>query len=240
MVRAGINPKAIFIFCVSILLIQCNEIAQGPVYVEPVNQGEFYCSVEDTVFGIDVSHHNGVIDWEKLKREHPEVEFAYIRCTVGPNSVDRHYKRNVQGAQNVGIKTGAYVYYWANWNSSEQFKNFKTHVLMAEHELIPVLDIEKSSKHGEVNLRRGLANWMDLVEKEYNIKPALYTNLGYYNKYLSGYFNDCPKWIAAYSRCPSMVDWDIHQYSDKGNLRGISGNVDLNYAERENFNLWIK
>jgi len=205
-------------------------------YANPNYKGNFHCSVSDTVFGIDVSHHNGIIDWETLKLNHPEIEFAYIRCVVGPGRVDNRYLKNVQGAKRVGIKTGAYVYYYANRNSTSQFGNFKNHVLMSQHELVPVLDIEKPSKYGPDNLRKGLANWLELVENEYGVRPALYSNLGYFEQYLIGYFNDYSKWIAAYSRCPSNIDWDIHQFSEEGRFKGIDGFVDMNYCSRSSFN----
>ena len=205
-------------------------------YSNPNYNGNFHCSVSDTVFGIDVSHHNGIIDWETLKLNHPEIEFAYIRCVVGPGRVDNRYLKNVQGAKRVGIKTGAYVYYYANRNSTSQFGNFKNHVLMSQHELVPVLDIEKPSKYGPDNLRKGLANWLELVENEYGVRPALYSNLGYFEQYLIGYYNDYSKWIAAYSRCPSNIDWDVHQFSEEGQFKGIDGFVDMNYCSRSSFN----
>jgi len=208
-------------------------------YANPNYNGNFHCSVSDTVFGIDVSHHNGFIDWESLKLNHPEIEFAYIRCVVGQGRVDNKYVKNVQGAKKVGIKTGAYVYYYANRNSRAQFNNFKNQVLMSQHELVPVLDIEKPSKYGPDNLRKGLANWLELVENEYGVRPTLYTNLGYFEQYLFGYFNDYLKWIAAYSRCPSSVDWDIHQFSEKGIFQGIDGFVDMNYCSRSSFNKFL-
>ena len=186
-----------------------------------------------------MSHHNGIIDWESLKLNHPEIEFAYIRCVVGQGRVDNKYVKNVQGAKKVGIKTGAYVYYYANRNSRAQFNNFKNQVLMSQHELVPVLDIEKPSKYGPDNLRKGLANWLELVENEYGVRPTLYTNLGYFEQYLFGYFNDYLKWIAAYSRCPSSVDWDIHQFSEKGIFQGIDGFVDMNYCSRSSFNKFL-
>ena len=140
----------------------------SPTFV-PVNKGNFYCDVSDTVFGIDVSHHQGTIDWVRLKNEHPAIEFAYIRCAVGPKKKDRMYSRNVAEANKVGIKTGAYFYYYANRNSTEQFIHFKSQVDMSKHELAPVLDIEKPSKYGDENLRAGLANWLALVEQEYGV-----------------------------------------------------------------------
>ena len=227
------------VIVIGLFLILERKNSNEPAFIDPLENGNFHCSVSDTVFGIDVSHHNGIIDWETLKLNHPEIEFAYIRCVVGLGRVDNKYVKNVVGAKKVGIKTGAYVYYYANRNSRAQFSNLKHQVLMVQHELIPVLDIEKPSKYGPENLRKGLANWLHLVEDEYGVKPAIYTNLGYFEEHLFGYFNDYPKWIAAYSRCPSNVDWDIHQFSETGRFQGIDGFVDMNYCSRSSFNKFL-
>lgn len=212
---------------------------QDVSFVQPKLLANYPCSIEDTILGIDVSYHNGRIDWKALKANHPEVEFVYIRCAVGHNRVDTLYKYNVRSAREVGIKTGPYVYYFANSNSTAQFKNFKDHVLMDEHDLVPVLDIERQSVYGVDNLRRGLSNWLQLVENEYGVKPAIYTNLGYFEEYLYGYFNEYPKWIAAYSRCPSNVDWDIHQFSENGRFIGAEGYIDMNYCEQSSFDKFL-
>ena len=58
---------------------------------------------------------------------------------------------------------------------------------MSQHELVPVLDIEKPSKYGPDNLRKGLANWLELVENEYGVRPTLYTN--------SRVFRTVPHWL---------------------------------------------
>ena len=70
-----------FLFGVSVtllglLLILGRKNSNTLPFIEPLDNGSFYCSVSDTVFGIDVSHHNGIIDWETLKLNHPEIEFA--------------------------------------------------------------------------------------------------------------------------------------------------------------------
>ena len=57
------------------------------------------------------------------------------------------------------------------------------------------------------------------------------------NKHLKGNVSDYPNWIAAYSRCSSSIDWDIHQYSETGRLNGIPGKVDLNYSSESKFGL---
>ena len=216
------------LFLLIFIMMGCTNDVPTPQYQE-VSSGKYPCTISDSIKGIDVSYHNGSIQWQTLKDNHPEIQFVFIRATVGLNK-DPKYQEYLEGANDVGILNGAYHYYWSNRNSTKQFNNFKKTVSMSSHNLVPVLDVEKPSKYGDENLRRGIANWLKLAEEEYGVKPILYTNLNFYNEHLKGYFNDYPKWIAAYSRCPSSVDWDIHQYSETGRLRGISGNVDLNFT----------
>ncbi len=216
------------LFLLIFIMMGCTNDVPTPQYQE-VSSGKYPCTISDSIKGIDVSYHNGSIQWKTLKDNHPEIQFVFIRATVGLNK-DPKYQEYLEGANDEGILNGAYHYYWSNRNSTKQFNNFKMTVEMSSHNLVPVLDVEKPSKYGDDNLRRGIANWLKLAEEEYGVKPILYTNLNFYNEHLKGYFNDYPKWIAAYSRCPSSVDWDIHQYSETGKLKGIPGKVDLNYS----------
>ena len=223
------------LFLLIFIMMGCTNETSAPLYHE-VSSGKHPCTISDSIKGIDVSYHNGSIQWQTLKDNHPEIQFVFIRATVGLNK-DPKYQEYLKGANHVGLLNGAYHYYWSNRNSTKQFNNFKKTVKMSSHNLIPVLDVEKPSKYGADNLRRGIANWLKLAEEEYGVKPILYTNLNFYNEHLKGYFNDYPKWIAAYSRCPSSVDWDIHQYSESGRLKGIPGKVDLNYSFVSKFGL---
>lgn len=227
--------KYICVLTLLAVLVGCKQKVPPPDYKEELEVVKD-CNIKYSVHGIDVSYHNGVIDWEELNLNHPEINFVYIRATVGLNE-DPKYQDYLGGSKKVKLKSGAYHYYWSNRNSTIQFNNFKNAVDMDKHELIPVLDVEKPSKYGADNLRQGIANWLKLAEEEYGVKPMIYTNLNFYNEYLRGYFNEYPKWIAAYSRCPSTVDWDMHQYSEKGKILGTSGQIDLNYSSLSRYDL---
>jgi len=61
--------------------------------------------------GIDVSHHNGVVDWQAVKDA--GIEFVIVRSSYGLNSKDSRFAENVSGAQAVGLKVGAYHYSYA-------------------------------------------------------------------------------------------------------------------------------
>ena len=186
------------------------------------------CVGDSLLVGIDVSHHQAHIHWGEVLEQHPEVQFAYLRVSYGNSKVDARYARNVRATNETRLKTGAYHYYRPNTPSAKQFAFFHAHYQPDAHEMPVVLDIEELGKHGVENLRAGLKNWLELAEKAYGHRPMIYTGISFYDKYLKGYFDDYPLWLAGYDRCPTQERWHIHQYSDKGRLHGIQGAVDLN------------
>lgn len=185
---------------------------------------------EKYTFGIDVSHYNGVIDWTLVKTSRHPIEFVFIRSTMGKNGVDKRYSMNLKGAEEQGFIVGTYHYYRPNENSSEQFNHFKKYAILKKGHLIPVLDIEEESRFGEENLRKGIKNWLTLAEREYGVKPILYTGRVFYRQHLKGYFDDYPLWIASYAPKNKLkgIDWDFHQFSERVNVKGIDGFVDGN------------
>ncbi len=187
------------------------------------------------VHGIDVSHHQGNIDWSDVK--HPDstkqINFAFIRASVGLDK-DKKFNRNWIKARKAGITTGAYHYYWANVNSAKQASMFTSQVSLKKGDLPPVLDIEDtSSVQDNASLRKGLKNWIKIVEAHYGVKPIIYTGQSYFEDYLApdDYFKDYPRlWIANYNFVdePDVIDWDFWQYSDRIPVSGIETLVDGN------------
>src|SRR5690606_19410561 len=74
--------------------------------------------------------------------------------------------------------------------------------------------------------------WLYLMEIRYHIKPILYSNQKFYNRYLAGHFDDYPVWIARYSsQRPSLAyerNWHFWQYGNRGKIPGVEGYVDFN------------
>ena len=111
-------------------------------------------------FGIDISHYQGNIKWDQVKKSHHPVQFVFIRSTMGVDGEDMFFKRNWRNAKNFGYFRGAYHYYRPNENSTKQFENFSNNVRLQPGDFPPVLDIENSSKYGMLNLRKGIKNWL--------------------------------------------------------------------------------
>jgi len=186
------------------------------------------------VHGIDVSHHQGNIDWSKV--EHPDefktIDFVFIRATAGTIK-DKKFKKNWKNAKAHDFLVGAYHYYWSNINSTVQAKKFISVVDLKVGDLPPVLDIERLPKiQSKANWRKGLKNWIHLVEQEYGVKPIIYTGESFYKSHLrvDSYFKNYPHlWIANYNKVNAPNhNWNFWQYTDKVKITGISELVDMN------------
>ena len=182
------------------------------------------------VHGIDVSHYQAKIDWETVASE--DIHFAFVKASEGMTLSDSLFCNNWTGLKKVGIKRGAYHFFRPKTPAQEQAFNFQTLVQIEPGDLPPVLDVEVLDGVSKVKLVSSVLTWLYITEIHYGVKPILYTNLKFYNKYLAGHFDEYPLWIARYSRRePSPAsgrDWEFWQYGNKGRLNGISGPVDFN------------
>nr|WP_206071269.1 GH25 family lysozyme [Nonlabens sp. Ci31] len=186
------------------------------------------------IHGIDISHHQGVIDWQQVK--HPDtnqrLNFTFIRATVGTNK-DKRFEENWEAALDHGFSRGAYHYYWSDVNSTKQAHHFMETVSLAKGDLPPVLDIEDISNiQNKKSLRKGLKNWIDIIETHYGVKPIIYSGEAFYRDVLKAdaYFNDYPRvWIANYNGVASpRISWNFWQYTDRMPVDGIETLVDAN------------
>ncbi|MCB9293129.1 MAG: glycoside hydrolase family 25 protein [Lewinellaceae bacterium] len=182
------------------------------------------------VHGIDVSHYQSRINWDSVVGE--EIHFAFVKASEGISMIDTLFCRNWAEMKRVGLHRGAYHFFRPTLPARLQAENFLDAVEMEYGDLPPVLDVEVLDGASKVQLITGVRTWLYMVEIQYNMKPVLYTNLKFYNKYLAGHFNDYPIWIARYSsREPSLAcgrDWQFWQYGNQGRLSGIDGHVDFN------------
>lgn len=189
-------------------------------------------SISDSpyVFGIDISHYQGKINWNELRNSHHPIEYIFIRATMGVDGKDKEFKRNWKEAKSQGFIVGAYHYYRPNENSSQQFANFKSSVSLQSGDFFPVLDIEELGMYGIDNLRQGVLNWLALAENEYGVKPIVYSGKHFYEQHLKGYIDDYPLWIASYSGKHTVdnIKWEFHQFTDQVRVNGIKTKVDGN------------
>ena len=187
--------------------------------------------------GIDVSYHNGTIDWKRVKQS--EVEYAIIRCGYGTNDKnqdDKKWEENVKGCIDNNIPYGVYLYSYADTvEKASSEADHAIRLLQGKKFKYPVYyDLEedairkKLSKTEIANIAKTFCN--KLSAKGYTV--GIYANKDWFTNYLTdSCFNNWTKWVAQYNTvCNYKGKYDMWQCSSTGRVPGISGNVDLNYS----------
>ena len=181
---------------------------------------------------VDVSKHNGTIDWKKAKDA--GVVAAIIRCGYGTDKEkndDPLYLYNMNEARNAGVKIGVYLYSYAKDNAAAHSE--------AEHALrliIPFRDVIQLPVYYDVEepgTEKGVADrcriFCDRIQAA-GFTPGIYANIDWWRDYLKG-VDEYTKWIAKWSE-PKPVDqkMELWQYDAYGIVPGIGSGVDLDRA----------
>ena len=184
--------------------------------------------------GIDVSKHQGVISWQEVKQmkvQEVQLGFAFIKATEGIGRIDEQFRRNWFNAQKAGIIRGAYHFFIASKSGKAQAENFLETAHLQKGDLYPVLDVEQTFGTSTANLQQRVADWLNMVEAKYKVKPIIYTNADFYKNFLAGRFDDYPLWVAHYlvKDKPRITrNWHFWQHSETGHVNGIESFVDFN------------
>ena len=202
--------------------------------------------VYDYKKGIDISSHNGAVDMSKIKES--GIEFVIIRLGYGKNEnqIDKKFRENYKNAKNAGIPIGVYLYSYAI--NCEDAKKEAELVLSSIKNLIieyPIfLDMEDADNY---KATRNVSNstLIDICEtfcteiENAGYYVGIYANLDWLNNKLNDKRLDkSDKWVAQWNdKCDYQKDYGMWQYSSKGKISGIVGNVDLNYAFKDYENI---
>lgn len=200
---------------------------------------------DDKAIGFDVSEYQSEINWEQTYHidESFELSFVFIRATAGKDKMDKRFKENWRASKERQLIRGAYHYYRPNENSIAQAENFIKNVKLEKGDLPPVLDIEKLPKSQSIDsLKVGLRRWLKKVEKHYKVKPIIYSGESYYTDFLKKEFSDYPLWIANYNFWRNHLedDWLFWQFTEKAQIQGIEGMVDINIFNGDKNKLLLK
>lgn len=190
--------------------------------------------VNYSIHGIDVSHHQDVINWTEVKNmevEGMQIEFAFIKATEGLTKVDRLFQRNWYKAREEGMVRGAYHFFLPTKSGKKQADNFIAQVRLEPGDLPPVLDVERLYRVSPRDMRARVREWLTIIEKYYKVKPIIYTNVDFYDQYLGSDFDEYPLWAAHYLQ-PNLPrikrPWLFWQHSESGRVNGINSQVDFN------------
>lgn len=190
-----------------------------PPYVDPKKY---------PVKGIDVSHHNGEIDFKKVADS--GIEFVFIKSSEGINHRDSLFIRNYDKAKEAGLKTGAYHYFRFDCDGVDQAVNFLQAVGSRPNELGLVIDVESAGNAKNVSeeqVRKRLFNMVDYMNL-LGYRVMIYTNLDGYYDYIADNLPGYPLWICRFKEDPINAEWTFWQYDHHGEVPGIKGDVDIN------------
>lgn len=180
------------------------------------------------VKGLDVSHHQGAIDWKEVAEKN-SFKFVFMKATEGHDFTDPRFATNWKETKEQGILRGAYHFFSMRSPGEEQAKHFIRIVPQEADSLPPVIDVEVHLKHDPQRVRRELHGLADALEGHYGKKPILYVTYDTYETYVEGDFEDFSIWIRDIVKSPSLNrDWLFWQYSNRGRVPGIDTYVDIN------------
>jgi len=215
------------------------QIIQGVTY-NFGNDGAIATTVNGSTFGIDVSRHNGKIDWNAVKAS--GVDYVIIRCGYRGSSTgvlieDQNFRTNIKGATAAGLKVGVYVFSQAI-NEVEAVKEASLAVsLVKGYNLTYPIFIDTESSGGRADkidkaTRTAVVNAFCQTVASAGYKPGIYASKTWFEDKLNmGAIGNYKIWLAQYSPAPTYKGrYDMWQYTSKGKISGISGNVDLNYS----------
>lgn len=183
-----------------------------------------------SIYGIDVSHHQGSINWNMVATD-PNVGYVYIKGTESVSHVDNEYQRNIREAKRLGIPVGTYHFFSPKESGLVQFQNFSSNFDIKMQDLIPVIDVEHRGRVSLAYFHTQLKTLLEEVERAYDVRPIIYTGVNFYNKYLSGMYKKYKFFIARYNteEQPELCD-DVPillwQFTAEGYVNGIRGHVD--------------
>jgi lysozyme len=182
--------------------------------------------------GIDVSHHQGSIDWARLPGQ--GVDFAYIKASEGGDHRDSAFAANWVGAGRAKIARGAYHFFTFCRSGADQAANFIAVVPVDPAALPPAVDLEYlgncTARVSVDTFHRELATFIELVEAHYGKHVILYTTQEFDTAYAVDARIDRPLWLRSLVVEPRFGArrWTIWQASSFRKLDGIRGRVDWN------------
>lgn len=178
--------------------------------------------------GVDVSGHQGRIDWDALARS--DVHFAYIKATEGASFVDQRFAANWAGAARAGMLRGAYHRFSICRSPEAQAANFIRTAPRTRGSLPPAVDVEDMNACGaeRPNATAAITRYLDLVEAHYCARPILYVTRQFHDAHADAFARE-RFWIRSLYTPPAFRrrDWVLWQHHNYARRPGVETPVDL-------------
>lgn len=184
--------------------------------------------------GIDVSHHNGAVNWAKVKAA--GIKFAFIKAAEGAHFKDGRFATNATEAQAAGIVVGAYHFFRPDGNGVAQAQHFLKQIKPWAHMLPPVVDVEAAGRMGKKALTDSVFAFIEHVWLQTGRSAIIYASPSFLSERMQpAIFWQHPLWVAHYGVKQPTVPapwraWTFWQYSEFGTVAGVGTvSVDMNY-----------
>lgn len=179
-------------------------------------------------YGIDVSNHQGRIDWERVADD--DIDAAYVKATEGGDFVDDRFAENWEGAGAAGLERGAYHFFTLCRSGADQAANFLRVAPPDTAALPPAVDLELggncSARPAEEALLEELRAFLEVVERAWGRPALLYTNDDFDDHYAVRELGR-PLWEIGRVFRPSDHRWQVWQLHGFAKVDGVPGRVDL-------------
>ncbi|MDR0321741.1 MAG: hypothetical protein LBI28_09580 [Treponema sp.] len=180
------------------------------------------------VEGLDVSHHQGIIDWKNIDEKY---QFVFVKATEGDTFIDKRFNENAQNIRDTNRILGVYHFFHFNYGGIEQADNF-INTVGNIIDLPPVVDFEfsgNSNNFDKDKITDELKKCINRLEEHYKHKVIIYTTRDAYKQIIKGNF-DNPLWYRSIifpigKNIKNIVFW---QYHNSARIQGINTKVDLN------------
>lgn len=196
------------------------------------------------VRGIDVSRHNGHIDWQRVADS--GVRFVYVKATEGGTYRNPLLNEQYNGARQVGLKVGCYHFFRKSGGGAQQAAHFLRTIGRRHLDLPLVIDVEDADNDKGVDnatVVKQLKIMIDSLE-QHGHKVMIYTNGNGYKAFYQGHYEAYDLWLSSFKAPESIarLGHRLQQYSHWGTVDGVDGDVDMNVflgTERE-WKRWLE
>lgn len=185
------------------------------------------CLDDYPVRGIDLSAHNGEVDFDSVAAHY---DFVILKATEGGNWTDRAFEANYAKAREAGLKVGAYHYFRFDRPGLPQAINIYNTLYNKHLDLPLALDVEDHGNARGVERDIVIERLRETVNflLNHGVSLMFYTNKLGYSRYIETDFASYPLWICSFTDPPVHAPWAFWQYTHSGSVAGVPGQTDIN------------
>lgn len=187
--------------------------------------------------GVDVSHHQGLIEWDELAKEE-NIRFAFIKATEGGDFKDPRFAENWRNSKKAGFVRGAYHFFTFCRSGKDQAQNFLSTVPYETGTLPVAIDLEFGGNCKKMPSRQEIIgeikSFLREIKKTYPQKPIFYVTPEFHDYYMKDHVQEFPEhylWLRNIYYEPAQRKcerWAIWQFANRGILKGVKVPIDLN------------